>query len=108
MKKVRVILNLHLRAWLLLWRAIQGRFVIHGSYGIALPMYPGRANSLPNMSFMGPKLSSRHESVEIEGPGKLPIHLDAEPYRWDRIRFEAHSKAVRVVLSDGSPVIMRA
>lgn len=45
------------------------------------------------------------ESVEIDVPGQLPINLDGEPYRWDRIRFEVTPKALRVVLPDGCPVI---
>jgi lipid kinase YegS len=48
------------------------------------------------------------ESIEIEVPGKLPINLDGEPYRWDRIRFELHPKALRVVLPDECPVIRGA
>jgi lipid kinase YegS len=45
------------------------------------------------------------ECVEIEVPGKLPINLDGEPYRWDRIAFEVKPKALRVVLPEDCPVI---
>ena len=45
------------------------------------------------------------ESVEIEVPGKLPINLDGEPYRWDRVRFQVHPKALRVVLPEDRPVL---
>jgi lipid kinase YegS len=45
------------------------------------------------------------ESFEIDVPGKIPINLDGEPYRWDRIRFEMAPKALRVVLPEGCPVI---
>lgn len=45
------------------------------------------------------------ESVEIEVPGKLPINLDGEPYRWDRVRFEVHPRALRVVLPEDCPVV---
>lgn len=42
---------------------------------------------------------------EMEIPGKLPINLDGEPYRWDRIRFEVRPKAIHVVLPEGCPLI---
>ncbi len=45
---------------------------------------------------------------EMEIPGKLPINLDGEPYRWDRICFEVQPKAIRVVLPDGCPLIQGA
>ena len=45
---------------------------------------------------------------EIEVPGQLPINLDGEPYRWDRVRFEVKPKALHVVLPEGCPVIQGA
>ncbi|RLE32248.1 MAG: lipid kinase YegS [Acidobacteria bacterium] len=42
---------------------------------------------------------------EMEIPGKLPINLDGEPYRWDRIHFEVRPKALLVVLPEGCPLI---
>ena len=48
------------------------------------------------------------DAFEIEVAGKLPINLDGEPYRWDRIRFEVRPKALRVVLPDGCPLIKGA
>jgi diacylglycerol kinase family enzyme len=48
------------------------------------------------------------ETVEIEVPGKLPINLDGEPYRWNRVRFEVKPKALRVVLPEGCPVLTGA
>jgi lipid kinase YegS len=48
------------------------------------------------------------ESVEIEIPGKLPINLDGEPYRWDRIRFEVNTGAIRVVLPGDCPVLSQS
>jgi diacylglycerol kinase family enzyme len=45
------------------------------------------------------------ESFEIEVQGTLPINLDGEPYRWDRIRFEIAPKALKVVLPEGCPVV---
>jgi lipid kinase YegS len=48
------------------------------------------------------------ESFEIDVPGKLPINLDGEPYRWNRVRFEVKPKALRVVLPEGCPVLTGA
>ena len=45
------------------------------------------------------------ESVEIQVPGKLPINLDGEPYRWDRVRFEVRPNALQVVLPVDCPVV---
>ena len=45
------------------------------------------------------------DAFEIEVPGKLPINLDGEPYRWDRLKFEVKPKALRVVLPEGCPLI---
>ena len=42
---------------------------------------------------------------EIEVSSELPINLDGEPYRWDRIHFRVRPKALRVVLPDGCPLI---
>jgi len=45
---------------------------------------------------------------EMEIHGKLPINLDGEPYRWDRIRFEVRTKAIRIALPEGCPLIQGA
>jgi YegS/Rv2252/BmrU family lipid kinase len=45
------------------------------------------------------------DSFELEITSKLPINLDGEPYRWDRIAFKVHPGALRVVLPEGCPVI---
>jgi len=45
------------------------------------------------------------EAFEIEVPGELPINLDGEPYRWDRLKFEVKPKALRVVLPEGCSLI---
>jgi lipid kinase YegS len=37
---------------------------------------------------------------EIEVPAALPINLDGEPYRWDRIAFGVKPGALRIVLPD--------
>ena len=44
-------------------------------------------------------------SFEIEVASKLPINLDGEPYRWDRIVFEIEPGALSVVLPEGCPLI---
>jgi len=44
-------------------------------------------------------------SFEIEVSGKLPINLDGEPYRWDRLKFEIKPKALRVVLPEDCPAL---
>jgi lipid kinase YegS len=38
---------------------------------------------------------------EIEVPATLPINLDGEPYRWDRIVFGVRPGALRIVLPEG-------
>lgn len=48
------------------------------------------------------------DAFEIEVAGKLPINLDGEPYRWDRIQFEVQPKALRFVLPEGCPLIRGA
>ncbi len=48
------------------------------------------------------------DAFELEITSKLPINLDGEPYRWDRIAFEVKPKALRVVLPDGCPLIRGA
>ena len=48
------------------------------------------------------------DAFEIEVPGKLPINLDGEPYRWDRLKFEVKPKALRVVLPKECPLIKGA
>jgi diacylglycerol kinase family enzyme len=37
---------------------------------------------------------------EIEVPATLPINLDGEPYRWDRIVFGVRPGALRIVLPE--------
>jgi lipid kinase YegS len=44
-------------------------------------------------------------AFEIEVASKLPINLDGEPYRWDRIEFAINPSALRVVLPEGCPLI---
>ncbi len=48
------------------------------------------------------------EGFEIEVQGKLPINLDGEPYRWDRIRFEVKPGALRVILPEGCALLSGA
>jgi lipid kinase YegS len=45
---------------------------------------------------------------EIEVSGKLPINLDGEPQRWDRIEFKILPKCLPVVLPEGCPLISGA
>jgi len=45
---------------------------------------------------------------EIEVSGKLPINLDGEPHRWDRIEFKILPKCLPVVLPEGCPLIKGA
>jgi lipid kinase YegS len=41
----------------------------------------------------------------IEVPATLPINLDGEPYRWDRIAFGIKPGALRMVLPEGCPLL---
>ena len=45
---------------------------------------------------------------EIEVPATLPINLDGEPYRWDRIVFGVRPGALRMVLPDGCSLLRSA
>jgi lipid kinase YegS len=42
---------------------------------------------------------------EIEVPATLPINLDGEPYRWDRIAFGIKPGALRMVLPERCPLL---
>lgn len=42
---------------------------------------------------------------EIEVPPTLPINLDGEPYRWDRIAFGIRPGALRMVLPERCPLL---
>ena len=42
---------------------------------------------------------------EIEVPAMLPINLDGEPYRWDRIAFGIKPGALRMVLPERCPLL---
>jgi diacylglycerol kinase family enzyme len=41
----------------------------------------------------------------IEVPATLPINLDGEPYRWDRIAFGIKPGALRMVLPERCPLL---
>jgi len=47
----------------------------------------------------------QRSSLDIEVDSELPINLDGEPYRWDRIHFEVRPRALRVVLPEDCPLI---
>ncbi len=42
---------------------------------------------------------------ELDISGELPINLDGEPYRWDRIVFEVKPGALHMVLPEGCPLV---
>ena len=40
----------------------------------------------------------KRQTLDVElTSSNLPINLDGEPYRWDKIHFEVHAKAIRLV-----------
>ena len=63
---------------------------------------------VPDLGIDDAGVAGMDSSLTIEVPGKLPINLDGELYRWDRIAFEVRPKALRVVLPEGCPVIQGA
>lgn len=50
----------------------------------------------------------RASSFEIQVPKQLPINLDGEPYRLDRIKFECGTNSLRLVAPPDCPLIGQA